>query len=173
MNNLKLLPKRVIALALLMILINSCEIFDGNIDEIDIYGTWNIENVYVNIKVEGDNFFQLLLFRQLARIAENKINDEMNNEIDSIGGSLTFNNDYTFQIALFEDADTGTWHYDEEGNTISLTAEETSFDSLTIEKLNSEDLIISWISDREEFETDSTGTEMSAQIKIEAHFEKE
>ncbi len=173
MKNPGILLKRVIVFTLLVILINSCEIFDGKIDEIDIYGTWNIENVYVNIKVEGDNFFQLLLFRQLARIAENKINDEMNNEIDSIGGSLTFNDDYTYQIALFEDADTGTWYYDEDVNAISLTAEETSLDSLTIEKLNSEALIISWISDSQEFETDSTDAKMSAQIKIEAHFEKE
>ena len=63
--------------------------------------------------------------------------------------------------------------YNMEDNTITLTAEETSLDELNIEKLNSSDLILSWISDEAEFESDTTDETFSAQVTIEAFFKKE
>ena len=154
-------------------LVNSCEIFNPTYEEYELYGTWNIEDLSIDADISGDNFLQVLAARVLVASFKGKLDDELQKSIDSLGGSITFNENNTYYLGLFEENDTGTWFFNEEENTISLTAEETSIDFLNIEKLNSDQLIISWISEEGEFENDSTNESFSAQITIEAFFRRE
>lgn len=156
-----------------LLMINSCEVFNPTYEEYELYGTWSIQDFSLDIDVSGDNFLQVMAVRALISAAKVKFQDELEEQMDSVEGSVTFNEDYTYYLTLFEDADTGTWHFNEDENSISLTAEETTIDYLNIEKLNAEQLIISWISEPEEFESDSTEESITIQVTIEAVFNRE
>ncbi len=173
MKNLKVITSLFIVITFSLLLINSCEVFSPNYEEFELYGTWNIEDVNIDMDVSGDNFLQVLAARLLIASFKGKLDDELQNSIDSTGGSITFNDDNTYHLGLFEENDTGTWFFDEEENSISLTAEETSIDYLNIEKLNDDQLILSWISEEGEFEDDSTNESFTAKVTIEAVFRKE
>ena len=84
-----------------VVLFHGCEILDFSIDIVDIYGSWIMEDISVDIDVNGDNFAQVVAFRSLAGIAKGALNKELDKQLDSIGASMTFNEDMTFDIVLF------------------------------------------------------------------------
>lgn len=156
-------------LGISILLFHGCEIFDPSIDIIDLYGTWNMEKVSVDIDVEGDNLAQVLAFRSLAGLAKGTLNRELNNQLDSLGATMTFNQDNTFQITLFDESDTGTYILDEEEEALLLTADTLSLDVLNVERLNNRTLILSWISEQETLEmSDTSDAELQIQVIIEA-----
>ncbi len=173
MKRIRFVTTLFIISAFSLMLINSCEIFTPSYEEFELYGTWNIDDISVDVDISGDNRVQVLAAKLLVAVFKDELNEEMENQIDSLGGTITFNSDLTFYIALMEDQDTGSWHFNEEENTITLAADETSLDELSIEKLNKSNLILSWISEEADFESDSTDETFSAQVIIEAVFSKE
>ena len=173
MKKIRILTTIFITAAFSLLMINSCEIFNPTYEEFELYGTWDIEDFSIDIDISGDNFLQVIAARVLIAAFKDELDEEIANQIDSLGGSLTFNEDLTYNLALMEEADTGTWFFNDEENTISLTAEASSIDELNIEKLSADQLIVSWISEAEEFESDSTGESFSVQIEIEAVFRKD
>lgn len=151
----------------------SCQVF-RSYDEIDLYGIWQIEQVSVDIDVEGDNLVQVLTARAFIRLATDEMNDEMNHRIDSAGGSMTFNDDHTFYLDFLDDHSAGTWYFNEEDRSISLTADSLSMNNLNIEKLTSETLIITWLSNKTELDSDEPDEDnFSVQVTIEAVFGRE
>lgn len=173
MKKIRILTTIFIISGFSLMMINSCEIFTPNYEEFELYGTWDLEDISIDVDISGDNFLQVLGARVLLAAFKDELDKEMEQQLDSLGGSITFNDDLTFYLALMEDVDTGTWAFNMEDNTITLTAEETALDQLNIEKLNSKDLILSWISEETEFESDSTDDKFSVQATIEAVFNKE
>jgi hypothetical protein len=173
MKRIRFLSTLFIISAFSMMITNSCEIFTPSYEEFELYGTWNIDDISVDVDISGDNKVQVLAAKLLIAVFKDELNEEMEHQIDSLGGTITFNPDLSFYIALMEDQDTGSWYFNEEENTITLAADETSLDELNIERLNKSNLILSWISEEGDFETDSTGDAFTAQVTIEAVFSKE
>ncbi len=172
MKKIRFLSTIFLAVTFSLLMLNSCEIFNPTYEEYELYGTWNIEDFSIDVDITGDNFVQVMAARALVAAFKGKLEEEIDHQIDSLGSSLTFNDDNTYILSLMEDADTGTWYYNEEANSISLTAEGATIDELNIERLTDEKLIISWISEQEELESDSTDS-FFVQVTIEAVFLKE
>ena len=173
MKKLRILTAIFLTATFSLLMFNSCEVFNPIYEEFELYGTWNIDDLSVDIDITGDNFGQVLAARALVAAFKGKVEDEMNDQIDSLGGQITFNEDYTYILGLMEESDTGTWYFNQDESSIALNAEEAFIDELNIEKLNDEKLILSWISDIEEFETDSTDDDFFVQVTIEAVFLRE
>lgn len=173
MKQIRIITTIFIATVFSMLMINSCEVFNPTYEEFELYGTWNVDDFSIDVDISGDNTAKVLAARALVGAFKGKLEDEMNDQIDSLGGSITFNDDNTYILGLMEEADTGTWYFNEEENAISLTAEEAVIDELNIERLTDKKLIISWISDEEELVSDSTDDNFIVQVTIEAVFLRE
>lgn len=172
MKRIRILTSLFIISTFSLMMFYSCELFTPTYEEFELYGTWDIEKISIDVDIEGDNLLIVLAARALVASYKDELDEEMQHQLDSLGGQIIFNEDNTYHLAILEDADTGTWAYNVEDNTISLTAGETTIDQLNIEKLNSSDMILSWISKEAELESDSTNERFTAQVTIEAFFKR-
>ena len=169
MKNPQSFPRIVAILFLSTLLFHGCSLFNPPIEIVDIYGTWEMEKVSVDIDVSGDNLAQVLAFRSLASIARVALNNELEKQLDSLGATMTFYDNLTYEIALFEEAEGGSWYFDEDENVLTLLTDSLSLDQLNIEKLNQRSLIINWISEEETLQiSDTTDQELTVQVFIEA-----
>lgn len=173
MKALRIIPRIMLVCIASACIFWSCDLFEPALDEVDLYGTWTMDEVSVDVDVSGDNFFQVLALRSLIAIAKDELNDQMNDELDSLGATMTFNADQTFVIALFDESDTGTYVFDTEARMLTLVADSLSVDEFNVEKLNAESLNITWISAEESMEiSDTTDAEITVQVILEAWLSK-
>jgi len=170
----KLFLKPVIFLALIasLLLVTSCE-KSKEIIEADLIGTWDMGQVSVDVKVGPISLFQSLKTTlQFTDEEAQALVDQLISEFDDIAGTITFNEDHTYQIVNGDPVENGTWKL--EGDTLYLTiAGETVDDNpLTIVSLDGTSALVSWEEDQEVDLNEDGTSDFTATIVIELNLSK-
>jgi len=140
--------KPVILLTLIasLLLVNSCE-QSPEVVEADLIGTWDIGQASVDIKVGPLSLFNFLISTvpQLGQEAAQELVDQLTSEFLEIGGgTVTFNEDYSYQMIQYELEEAGTWKLEGDKLYLTITGETLDDDPLSIESMNSSAAIIAW-----------------------------
>ncbi len=148
----KLFVNNVILLTLItsVLLVSSCEKKE-EIFEADLIGTWDIGQASVDIKVGPLSLFDFLISTlQFGQEAAQELVDQYTSEFIEIGGgTITFNEDYSFLMHQSELEENGTWSLEGDKLYMTITGETQDDDPLSVESLNSSAAIIAWEEEQE------------------------
>ncbi len=171
----KLFVNHVILLTLIasVLLVSSCETKE-EIHEADLIGTWDIGQASVDIKVGPISLFDFLISTlQFGEKAAQELVDQYTSEFIEIGGgTITFNEDYSYMMLQSELEESGTWELEEDKLYMTIIGETQDDDPLSVESLNSSAAIVAW----EEEQEISPGEDMNdftATIIIELNLSKQ
>ncbi len=172
----KLFVNHVILLTLIasVLLVSSCETKE-EIHEADLIGTWDIGQASVDIKVGPLSLLNFLLSTvpQLGQDAAEELVDQLTSEFIEIGGgTITFNEDYSYSMLQSDLGESGTWKLEEDMLYMTITGETQDDNPLSVESLNSSAALVAW----EEEQEISLGEDMSdftATIIIELNLSKQ
>ncbi len=148
----KLFVNHVILLTLIasMLLVSSCNMKE-EIHEADLIGTWDIGQASVDIKVGPLSLFDFLISTlQFGQEAAQELVDDYTSEYVEIGGgTITFNEDYSYLMLQYEHEESGTWELEEDKLYMTLTGETQDDDPLNVESLTSSAALVAWEEDQE------------------------
>jgi hypothetical protein len=149
----KLFVNHVILLTLIasVLLVSSCETKE-EIHEADLIGTWDIGQASVDIKVGPLSLLNFLLSTvpQLGQDAAEELVDQLTSEFIEIGGgTITFNEDYSYQMLQYELEESGTWELEEDMLYMTITGETQDDNPLSVESLNSSAALVAWEEEQE------------------------
>ena len=171
----KLFVNHVILLTLIasVLLVSSCDTKE-EIHEVDLIGTWDIGQASVDIKVGPISLFDFLISTlQFGQEAAQELVDQYTSEFVEIGGgTVTFNEDYSYLMLQYELEESGTWELAEDKLYMTITGETQDDNPLSVESLNSSAAIVAW----EEEQEISLGEDMNdftATIIIELNLSKQ
>jgi len=171
----KLFVNHVILLTLIasVLLVSSCEMKE-EIHEADLIGTWDIGQASVDIKVGPISLFKYLTSTlPFGEEAAQEIVDEYTSEFIEIGGgTITFNEDYSYSMLQSDLGESGTWKLEEDQLFMTITGETQDDDPLIVESLTSSAALVAW----EEDQQISLGEDMNdfnATIIIELNLSKQ
>jgi hypothetical protein len=171
----KLFVNNVILLTLVasVLLVSSCEKKE-EIFEADLIGTWDIGQASVDIKVGPISLFDFLISTlQFGQEAAQELVDQYTSEYIEIGGgTITFNEDYSYMMLQYELEESGTWELEEDILYMTITGETQDDNPLNVESLNSSAALVAW----EEEQEISLGEDMNdftATIIIELNLSKQ
>ncbi|MEX0987409.1 MAG: hypothetical protein WD052_08030 [Bacteroidales bacterium] len=160
-----------------MIGITSCDFLGGSIDEADLVGTWNIDDVSAEISVAGINITQFLIatYEYSSDSAEAMMDSLVSEFSEGISGTITFSADYNYVISGSEIEGSGTWSLDTETDLLSLQETgDTELEILTVETLNATTLIVTLPAEDEELDLNGDGEdETTVDISIVIEMSKE
>lgn len=151
---------------LFLLSMNSCDMIGGN-DESDLYGTWSIDGISVDVTVDGTDIVEVMVnnFDYDPAVAEAMLDTLVWELEDDISGTLTFNEDMTYTINVSDDSpETGTWTLSEDGSTLTLVDSDMDSDVLMISKLTASSLIIKLQDEDEDVDLDGDDQEESTMI---------
>ncbi|TFH28077.1 MAG: hypothetical protein E4H10_01690 [Bacteroidia bacterium] len=142
----KLFVNPVILLTIIasLLFVSSCKT-EGEINEADLIGIWNIGDSSVDIKVGPLSLTQFLkVTMMLPDEAAQAIVDQLTAEFADIGGgTITFNEDYSYAMLKGDLGEEGSWEL--EGDKLHLTITgETPGDPLTLRNLSSSAALVAW-----------------------------
>ena len=144
--------KPVILLTLIasLILVNSCE-QSVEVVEADLIGTWDIGQASVDIKVGPLSLFDFLISSlQFGQEAAEELVDQLTSEFIEIGGgTVTFNEDYSYVMIQSELEEAGIWKLEGDKLYLTITGETLDDDPLSIESMNSSAAIVAWEENQE------------------------
>ncbi|MBE9519087.1 MAG: hypothetical protein IMY68_10980 [Bacteroidetes bacterium] len=170
-----LFVNHVILLTLIasVLLVSSCDTKE-EIHEVDLIGTWDIGQASVDIKVGPISLFDFLISTlQFGQEAAQELVDQYTSEFVEIGGgTVTFNEDYSYLMLQYELEESGTWELEEDKLYMIITGETQDDNPLSVESLNSSAAIVVW----EEEQEISLGEDMNdftATIIIELNLSKQ
>ena len=170
-----LFVNHVILLTLIasVLLVSSCDTKE-EIHEVDLIGTWDIGQASVDIKVGPISLFDFLISTlQFGQEAAQELVDQYTSEFVEIGGgTVTFNEDYSYLMLQYELEESGTWELAEDKLYMTITGETQDDNPLSVESLNSSAAIVAW----EEEQEISLGEDMNdftATIIIELNLSKQ
>ena len=133
-----------------VLLVSSCDTKE-EIHEADLIGTWDIGQASVDIKVGPISLFKYLTSTlPFGEEAAQELVDQYTSEFLEIGGgTITFNEDYSYLKHQFELEEAGTWKL--EGNKLfmTITGETLDDDPLNVESLSSSSAIVAWEENKE------------------------
>jgi len=171
----KLFVNHLILLTLIasVLLVSSCDTKE-EIHEADLIGTWDIGQASVDIKVGPLSLFDFLISTlQFGQEAAQELVDQYTSEFVEIGGgTVTFNEDYSYLMLQYELEENGTWKLEEDKLYMTITGETQDDNPLSVESLNSSAAIVAW----EEEQEISLGEDMNdftATIIIELNLSKQ
>ncbi len=148
----KLFVNHVILLTLItsVLLVSSCNMKE-EIHEADLIGTWDIGQASVDIKVGPLSLFDFLISTlQFGQEAAQELVDDYTSEYVEIGGgTITFNEDYSYLMLQYEHEESGTWELEEDKLYMTLTGETQDDDPLNVESLTSSAALVAWEEDQE------------------------
>ncbi len=121
------------------------------IHEADLIGTWDIGQASVDIKVGPISLFKYLTSTlPFGEEAAQEIVDDYTSEYVEIGGgTITFNEDYSYLMLQYEHEESGTWELEEDKLYMTLTGETQDDDPLNVESLTSSAALVAWEEDQE------------------------
>jgi len=157
-----------------MFFVSSCE-KEGEIVESDLIGTWEMGQVSVDMMVGPISLKQFLLTAlQLPEVAADALVDQLTAEFMDIGGgTITFNEDYSYALIDGDLGEAGTWSLDGKKLYMVVTGEIVDNDPLTVNSLSSAAAIVSW-EEEQEVDVDEDGTaDFTATIVIELNLSKQ
>ncbi len=170
MKNLFVNPAIVLTLIASMFFLSSCNL-EGEIDQADLIGTWEIGDTSVDMKVGPLSLTQALkVALQLPDEAIDAIVDELMSEFGDIGeGTITFNEDNSYALEQGDLGEEGTWEL--AGDKLQLTIiGETPDDPLIVRSLNSSAALMAW---EEEEELELEGQTFDVTVIIELNLSKQ
>lgn len=174
MRKLFVNPVIVLSLIASMFFVSSCET-EVDIIESDLIGTWEMGQVSVDMKVGPISLKQFLL--NLAPIPEavaDALVDELTSEyLDIGGGTITFNEDYSYALIDGDLGEAGTWSLEDKILSLIMTGETSDDTPLTVRSLNSTSALVAW---EEEIEVELEQYEVpafTATIEIELNLSKQ
>ena len=148
----KLFVNHVILLTLItsVLLVSSCEKKE-EIYEADLIGTWDIGQASVDIKVGPLSLFDFLISTlQFGQEAAQELVDQYTSEFIEIGGgTITFNEDYTYSMLQTDLGESGTWKLEGDMLYLTITGATVDDDPLSVESLNSSAALVAWEEDQE------------------------
>lgn len=148
----KLFVNNVILLTLItsVLLVSSCEKKE-EIYEADLIGTWDIGQASVDIKVGPISLFKYLTSTlPFGEDAAQELVDQYTSEfIDIGGGTITFNEDYTYSMLQSDLGESGTWKLEGDMLYLTITGATMDDDPLSVESLNSSAALVAWEEDQE------------------------
>ena len=148
----KLFVNNVILLTLVasVLFVSSCEKSE-EIIEADLIGTWDIGQASVDIKVGPISLFDFLISTmQFGQEAAQQLVDEYTSEFIEIGGgTIAFNEDYSYLMLQSELEESGTWKLEADLLYLTITGEIQDDDPLIVESLNSSAALIAWEEEQE------------------------
>ncbi len=171
----KYLAHRVILMTLIasLFMITSCEKGE-EINEADLIGTWDMGQVSVEVKVGPISLLQFLKTTlQLADQEAQAIVDDLISEFDDIGGTITFNEDYTYQMVNDVPGESGTWKLEGDKLYLTVAGETVANDPITVVSLDSSSALISWEEEQEVDINEDGTTDFTATIVIELNLSKQ
>jgi len=172
MRKLFVNPFIVLTLIASFLLVNSCE-KSVEVVEADLIGTWDIGQASIDIKVGPLSLFDALMTSVpgMGQVAAEALVDELTSEfLDIGGGTVTFNEDYSYMMIQSELEESGTWSLEGDKLYLTITGETMDDDPLSIESMNSSAAIIAW---EEEQEIALEGINLTAIIIIELNLSKQ
>ena len=167
-------PVLFLSLIASMLFVTSCE-GDEEIIEADLIGTWDIGDPLVDLKVEGISMLQFLkITLQMSDQDAQAMVDDFTSEFSDIGGgTITFNEDYSYQMVKGDLEENGAWELEGNKLYLTITGELQDDDPLLIESLNSTSAIIAW-EEEEEVDVNEDGTnDITVTISIELNLSKQ
>jgi hypothetical protein len=171
----KLFVNNVILLTLVasVLLVSSCEKKE-EIFEADLIGTWDIGQASVDIKVGPLNLFDFLISTlQFGQEAAQDLVDEYTSEFAGIGGgTIAFNEDYSYLMLKSELEESGTWKLEEYMLYMTITGETMDDNPLSVESLNSSAALVAW-EEEQEISLGEDMTDFTATIIIELNLSKQ
>jgi len=143
-------PVILLSLIVSMLLVSSCE-KSPEVVEADLIGTWDIGQASVDIKVGPLSLFDFLISSlQFGQEAAHELVDQLTSEFIEIGGgTITFNEDYSYLMLKSELEEAGTWKLEGEKLFMTITGETLDDDPLNVESLNSAAAIVAWEEEQE------------------------
>jgi len=146
----------------------------GEINEADLIGTWDIGQASVDIKVGPISLIQFLKTTlQLTDQQAQDLFDQLASEFDELGGTITFNADYSYQMLNGDFEENGTWELDEDELYMTKTGEMHEDDPMTVESLDSSSALIAWEEDQEVDITEDGSSDFTATLVIELNLSKQ
>lgn len=170
----KIFVKPVILLILFAstLFLSSCNKGE-DILEADLIGTWDIGQASLDVKVGPISLFQFLKTTfQLSDQDAQALVDDLVSEFDEFGGTITFNEDYSYQMLNGDFGENGIWELDGDELYLTITGEMPDDDPLTVESLDSSSALISWEEDQEVDITEDGSSDFTATIVIELNLSK-
>lgn len=174
MRKLFVNPVIVLSLIASMFLVSSCE-KEGEIVESDLIGTWEMGQVSVDMMVGPISLKQFLLTAlQLPEVAADALEEQLTSEfMDVGGGTITFNEDYSYALIDGDLGEAGTWSLDGKKLYMVITGESVDDDPLNVNSLSSTAALVSWEEEQEvDFDEDGTA-DFTATIVIELNLSKQ
>ena len=148
----KILVKPVIFLTLIasMLFVSSCE-EAAEVVEADLIGTWEIGNPSVDVMVGPVKLKDFLMSTMsFGRAAAEEIVDQITAELTEFGGgTITFNTDYTYQMAQSKFEESGTWKLEDDKLYMKVAEEIEEGDPLTVQSMSSSAAVIAWEEEQE------------------------
>ena len=174
MRKLFVNPVIVLSLIASMFLVSSCE-KEGEIIESDLIGTWEMGQVSVDMKVGPISLKQFLLTAlQLPAVAADAIEEQLTSEFMDIGGgTITFNEDYSYALIDDDLGEAGTWSLEDKMLYLILTGETSDDDPLEVRSLNSTAAVVAWEEEQEVNLSEYEVPAFTATIEIELNLSKQ
>jgi len=155
-----------------LIFVSSCE-KDKDIKEADLIGTWEMGQASVDIKVGPISLIKFLKTTlQLGDQEAQALFDQLASEFDDIGGTITFDADYSYQMLNGDLAENGTWELEGDQLYLTITGESQDDDPLTLESLISTSALVVWEEDQEVDINEDASADFTATIIIELNLSK-
>ena len=174
MRKLFVNPVIVLSLIASMFFVSSCET-EGEIIESDLIGTWEMGQVSVDMKVGPISLKQFLLnLVPIPDAAADALVDELASEFMDIGGgTITFNEDYSYALIDGDLGEAGTWSLEDKKLYLVITGQSLDDDPLSVRSLNSTSALVAW---EEEIEVELEEYEVpafTATVEIELNLLKQ
>jgi len=165
-------PVILLSLIALLVFVSSCDTKE-DIIEADLIGTWDIGQASVDIKVGPISLFKYLTstlpFGEEA--AMQLVNEYTSEYVEIGGGTIAFNEDYSYLMHQSELEESGTWSLEADLLYMTITGEMQDDDPLIVESLNNSSALVAW---EEEQEISLEGTpNFTATIIIELNLSKQ
>jgi hypothetical protein len=172
----KLFVNHVILLTLIasVLFVSSCDTKE-EIHEADLIGTWDIGQASVDIKVGPISLFDFLITRAVpfGEDAAKELVDEYTSEYIEIGGgTITFNEDYSYTMLQYDLEESGTWELEEDILYMTITGETQDDAPLSVESLNSSAALVAW-EEEQEISLGEDMNDITATIIIELNLSKQ
>jgi hypothetical protein len=130
--------------------------------------------VSVDVKVGPLSLLQFLKTTLMMGDQEAQaIVDQITSEFTDIGGTITFNEDYSYSLVDGDNGELGTWDLQGDKLHMTVTGETPDDDPLIVRSLSSTDALIAW-EEEQSMDVNEDGTDdFTATIIIELNLSKQ
>ena len=166
-------PVILLTLVASLVFVSSCDMKE-DIIEADLIGTWDIGQASVDIKVGPISLFKYLTSTlPFGEEAAQELVDQYTSEFVEIGGgTITFNEDYSYLMYQSEFEESGTWNLEGDKLYMTITGETEDDDPLSVESLSSSAALVAW-EEEQEISLGEDMNEFTATIIIELNLSKQ